>query len=54
MAQAFEERLELQLALLAKVEQCRRLASRINDPVAKQRLLDLADEYLRQIESPVD
>ncbi|WP_256467679.1 hypothetical protein [Bradyrhizobium sp. 17] len=35
--------------MLAKVEQCRRLARQIGDHVTAKRLLDLADEYIQQI-----
>jgi hypothetical protein len=51
MVQTAEERWELQFALVAKVEQCRRLARQVDDPIIAQRLLALADEYVRQIKS---
>ena len=51
MVQTSEERWELEFALIAKTEQCRRLARQVNDPIIAQRLLALADEYIRQIKS---
>lgn len=50
MVQTFDG-IELQLALIAKVEQCRRLARRVSDPAVAERLLDLADEYIQLIKS---
>jgi hypothetical protein len=49
MVQALDDRWQLQLQLLAKVEQCRRLARQITDQSTAQRLLDLANEYVLQI-----
>lgn len=46
--------LELLLALLAKVEQCRRLALGISDPKTAKLLLDLADQYVRQLKTARD
>ncbi|MDI4232378.1 hypothetical protein OZ411_06050 [Bradyrhizobium sp. Arg237L] len=42
---------QLQTNLLAKVEQCRRLAREITDPLTSNRLLELADEYIWQIKN---
>jgi len=54
MEQTPEERRGLQFALIAKVEQCRRLARQIHDPVIAQRLLALADQYVGQIKTESD
>jgi hypothetical protein len=40
---------QFETVLLAKVEQCRRLAAEIRDPVTAARLRDLADEYIEHI-----
>jgi hypothetical protein len=39
----------LNTALVQKIEQCRRLAGQITDPMTSRRLLDLADEYVQHI-----
>ena len=39
----------LNTALVEKIEQCRRLAGQITDPMTSRRLLDLADEYVQHI-----
>ena len=48
------ENWELQLNLLAKVEQCRRLAREISDPATAKLLLDLAEQYVRRIKTGSD
>jgi len=39
----------LHTALVEKIDQCRRLAGQITDPVTSRRLLDLAEEYVQHI-----
>jgi hypothetical protein len=39
----------LDAALIAKIEQCRRLAAEINDRTTSRRLLELADEYVQHL-----
>jgi hypothetical protein len=41
----------LDAALIAEIEQCRRLASQITDPTTSRRLLDLANEYAQLIKA---
>ncbi|MBB2738728.1 hypothetical protein JEY40_33340 [Bradyrhizobium japonicum] len=41
---------QLQAAIIAKVEQCRR-ANQVDDPVTAQRRGDLAVKYIHQIKS---
>jgi hypothetical protein len=49
MTETFDDHPQLPFQLLAKVEQCRRLARQITDQGTAQRLLDLANEYVQQI-----
>jgi hypothetical protein len=39
----------LDMALVEKIEQCRRLAGQISDPTTSSRLLELAQEYVQHI-----
>jgi len=48
MTQTFDD-WQLEVQLLAKVEQCRRLARQVTDPLTARRLLDLAEEYVSRI-----
>jgi hypothetical protein len=49
MVETFDDQSQLQFQLLARVEQCRRLARQISDQGTAQSLLDLANEYIEQI-----
>jgi hypothetical protein len=51
MQKIADDNWQFETALLAKVEQCRRLAAGIRDPVTAGRLRDLADEYMKHIKS---
>jgi hypothetical protein len=42
-------RQDLNVSLVAKIEQCRRLAFQVDDPLTTERLLDLVAEYRLQI-----
>ncbi|MCS3503737.1 hypothetical protein JEY40_17625 [Bradyrhizobium japonicum] len=42
---------QMRAAIIAKVEQCRRLANQVDDPVTAQRRGDLAAKYIHQIKS---
>jgi hypothetical protein len=51
MTEIFDDQWQLQFQMLAKVEQCRRLARQIGDQGTAQRLLDLANEYVQRIKN---